>query len=100
MTLGRLMLISILVGFIAGMITMVISTVVVGIVFAVFSAGSLDPTKMVGLLVTTSVLTTILQMASYALVFPIMSAFQTLMFVDQKIRTENFAFALAQAARS
>ena len=100
MTLGRLMLISILVGFIAGMITMVISTVVVGIVFAVFSAGSLDPTNMVGLLVTTSVLTSILQMASYALVFPIMSAFQTLMFVDQKIRTENFAFALAQAARS
>ena len=100
MTLGRLMLISILVGFIAGMITMVISTVVVGIVFAVFSAGSLDPTKMVGLLMTTSVLTSILQMASYALVFPIMSAFQTLMFVDQKIRTENFAFALAQAARS
>ena len=100
MTLGRLMLISILVGFIAGMITMVISTVVVGIVFAVFSASSLDPTKMVGLLMTTSVLTSILQMASYALVFPIMSAFQTLMFVDQKIRTENFAFALAQAARS
>ena len=99
-TLGRLMLISILVGFIAGMITMVISTVVVGIVFAVFSAGSLDPTKMVGLLMTISVLTSILQMASYALVFPIMSAFQTLMFVDQKIRTENFAFALAQAARS
>ena len=99
-TLGRLMLISILVGFIAGMITMVISTVVVGIVFAVFSAGSLDPTNMVGLLMTTSVLTSILQMASYALVFPIMSAFQTLMFVDQKIRTENFAFALAQAARS
>ena len=45
------------------------------------------------------VITSALQTLVYSLVLPIMSAYQTLMYVDQKIRKENFALVLAQASQ-
>ena len=98
-TLGRVLLIGVVCGVIVNIISTLISGIVMGIGFAFLSSGSFDdPNSLWGIIVLIVVLAG-LQTLIYSLVVPIMSAYQTLMYVDQKIRKENFALVLAQASQ-
>ena len=73
--------------------------IVLGIGFAFLSSASFDDPNTVWSFAVFLVITSALQTLVYSLVLPIMSAYQTLMYVDQKIRKENFALVLAQASQ-
>ena len=67
--------------------------------FAFLSSASFDDPNTAWSFVVLLIITSALQTLVYSLVLPIMSAYQTLMYVDQKIRKENFAIVLAQASQ-
>ena len=99
MTLGRVLLIGVVCGVIVNIISTLISVIVLGIGFAFLSSASFDDPNTVWSFAVFLVITSALQTLVYSLVLPIMSAYQTLMYVDQKIRKENFALVLAQASQ-
>ena len=99
MTLGRVLLIGVVCGVIVGIISTLISGIVMGIGFAFLSSASFDDPNTAWGFAVLLVITSALQTLVYSLVLPIMSAYQTLMYVDQKIRKENFALVLAQASQ-
>ena len=99
MTLGRVLLIGVVCGVIVNIISTLISVIVLGIGFAFLSSASFDDPNAVWGFAVFLVITSALQTLVYSLVLPIMSAYQTLMYVDQKIRKENFALVLAQASQ-
>ena len=98
MTLGRVLLIGVVCGVIVNIISTLISVIVLGIGFAFLSSASFDDPNTVWSFAVFLVITSALQTLVYSLVLPIMSAYQTLMYVDQKIRKENFALVLACGA--
>ena len=99
MTLGRVLLIGVVCGVIVNIISTLISGIVMGIGFAFLSSASFDDPNTAWGFTVLLVITSALQTLVYSLVLPIMSAYQTLMYVDQKIRKENFALVLAQASQ-
>ena len=99
MTLGRVLLIGVVCGVIVNIISTLISGIVMGIGFAFLSSASFDDPNTAWGFAVLLVITSALQTLVYSLVLPIMSAYQTLMYVDQKIRKENFALVLAQASQ-
>ena len=99
MTLGRVLLIGVVCGVIINIISTLISVIVMGAGFAFLSSASFDDPNTAWSFVVLLIITSALQTLVYSLVLPIMSAYQTLMYVDQKIRKENFAIVLAQASQ-
>lgn len=96
-TLGRVILINVVVGFIAGMIVQIIGVVAVIVMFTILADPS-DPSNVWSTIILYGVISA-LQMLTYSLVVPILAAYQTLMYVDEKIRKENFAPLLAHASQ-
>ena len=96
-TLGRVILINVVVGFIAGMIVQIIGVVAVIVMFTILADPS-DPSNVWSTIILYGVISA-LQMLAYSLVVPILAAYQTLMYVDEKIRKENFAPLLAHASQ-
>ena len=94
MTLGRVILINAVVGFIAGMIVQIIGIIAAIFMFTILS----DPSTVWSTIILYGVISA-LQMLAYSLVVPILAAYQTLMYVDEKIRKENFAPLLAHASQ-
>ena len=99
MTLGRVLLIGVVCGVIINIISTLISVIVMGAGFAFLRSASFDDPNTAWSFVVLLIITSALQTLVYSLVLPIMSAYQTLMYVDQKIRKENFAIVLAQASQ-
>lgn len=97
-TLGRVILINVVVGFIAGMIVQIIGIIAAIFMFTILEASSSDPSTVWSTIVLYGVISA-LQMLAYSLVVPILAAYQTLMYVDEKIRKENFAPLLAHASQ-
>ena len=93
-TLGRVILINVVVGFIAGMIVQIIGIIAAIFMFTILS----DPSTVWSTIILYGVISA-LQMLAYSLVVPILAAYQTLMYVDEKIRKENFAPLLAHASQ-
>ena len=93
-TLGRVILINVVVGFIAGMIVQIIGVIAAIFMFTILS----DPSNVWSTIMLYGVISA-LQMLAYSLVVPILAAYQTLMYVDEKIRKENFAPLLAHASQ-
>ena len=93
-TLGRVILINVVVGFIAGMIVQIIGFIAAIFMFTILS----DPSTVWSTIILYGVISA-LQMLAYSLVVPILAAYQTLMYVDEKIRKENFAPLLAHASQ-
>ena len=93
-TLGRVILINVVVGFIAGMIVQIIGVIAAIFMFTILS----DPSNVWLTIILYGVISA-LQMLAYSLVVPILAAYQTLMYVDEKIRKENFAPLLAHASQ-
>ena len=93
-TLGRVILINVVVGFIAGMIVQIIGVIAAIFMFTILS----DPSNVWSTIILYGVISA-LQMLAYSLVVPILAAYQTLMYVDEKIRKENFAPLLAHASQ-
>ena len=96
-TLGRVILINVVVGFIAGMIVQIIGVIAVIVMFTILADPS-DPSNVWSTIILYGVISA-LQMLAYSLVVPILAAYQTLMYVDEKIRKENFAPLLAHASQ-
>ena len=96
-TLGRVILINVVVGFIAGLIVQVIGIVAVIVMFTILGDPS-SPSNVWSTIILYGVISA-LQMLAYSLVVPILAAYQTLMYVDEKIRKENFAPLLAHASQ-
>ena len=96
-TLGRVILINVVVGFIAGMIVQIIGVIAVIVMFTILADPS-DPSTVWSTIILYGVISA-LQMLAYSLVVPILAAYQTLMYVDEKIRKENFAPLLAHASQ-
>jgi len=96
-TLGRVILINVVVGFIAGMIVQIIGVVAVIVMFTILGDPS-SPSNVWSTIILYGVISA-LQMLAYSLVVPILAAYQTLMYVDEKIRKENFAPLLAHASQ-
>ena len=96
-TLGRVILINVVVGFIAGLIVQVIGIIAAIVMFTILGDPS-DPSNVWSTIILYGVISA-LQMLAYSLVVPILAAYQTLMYVDEKIRKENFAPLLAHASR-
>ena len=97
-TLGRVILINVVVGFIAGLIVQIIGIIAVIFVFTILGDPSSDPSNVWSTIMLYGVISA-LQMLAYSLVVPILAAYQTLMYVDEKIRKENFAPLLAHASQ-
>ena len=97
-TLGRVILINVVVGFIAGMIVQIIGIIAVIFMFTILGDPSSDPSTVWSTIILYGVISA-LQMLAYSLVVPILAAYQTLMYVDEKIRKENFAPLLAHASQ-
>ena len=97
-TLGRVILINVVVGFIAGMIVQIIGIIAPIFMFTILEASSSDPSTVWSTIILYGVISA-LQMLAYSLVVPILAAYQTLMYVDEKIRKENFAPLLAHASQ-
>ena len=97
-TLGRVILINVVVGFIAGMIVQIIGIIAAIFMFTILEASSSDPSTVWSTIILYGVISA-LQMLAYSLVVPILAAYQTLMYVDEKIRKENFAPLLAHASQ-
>ena len=93
-TLGRVILTNVVVGFIAGMIVQIIGIIAAIFMFTILS----DPSTVWSTIILYGVISA-LQMLAYSLVVPILAAYQTLMYVDEKIRKENFAPLLAHASQ-
>ena len=87
-TLGRFLLLNLVVGFIGGFIGFVIG-LIGGL--ASFAATS-DPSSPVG-----SAIAMFFVMLGSSLLLPFSASFETLMYTDLRIRKENFASVLAQA---
>ena len=96
-TLGRVILINVVVGFIAGMIVQIIGIIAVIVMFTILGDPS-SPGNVWSTIMLYGVISA-LQMLAYSLVVPILAAYQTLMYVDEKIRKENFAPLLAHASQ-
>lgn len=96
-TLGRVILINVVVGFIAGLIVQVIGIIAAIVMFTILGDPS-DPSNVWSTIILYGVIAA-LQMLAYSLVVPILAAYQTLMYVDEKIRKENFAPLLAHASQ-
>ena len=96
-TLGRVILINVVVGFIAGMIVQIIGIIAVIVMFTILGDPS-SPSNVWSTIILYGVISS-LQMLAYSLVVPILAAYQTLMYVDEKIRKENFAPLLAHASQ-
>lgn len=96
-TLGRVILINVVVGFIAGLIVQVIGIIAAIVMFTILGDPS-DPSNVWSTIMLYGVISA-LQMLAYSLVVPILAAYQTLMYVDEKIRKENFAPLLAHASQ-
>ena len=96
-TLGRVILINVVVGFIAGMIVQIIGIIAVIVMFTILGDPS-SPGNVWSTIILYGVISA-LQMLAYSLVVPILAAYQTLMYVDEKIRKENFAPLLAHASQ-
>ena len=96
-TLGRVILINVVVGFIAGMIVQIIGIIAVIVMFTILGDPS-SPSNVWSTIILYGVISA-LQMLAYSLVVPILAAYQTLMYVDEKIRKENFAPLLAHASQ-
>ena len=99
MTFGRLFLISFITSFIAGMINQVLGSVLSIVMFATIDPSAQNPFGSTSFIASAALLVGI-QTLSYALIVPITSAYQTLMYVDERIRRENFAIILAQASQA
>jgi len=97
-TLGRVILINVVVGFIAGLIVQIIGIIAVIFMFTILGDPSSDPSTVWSTIILYGVISA-LQMLAYSLVVPILAAYQTLMYVDEKIRKENFAPLLAHASQ-
>ena len=97
-TLGRVILINVVVGFIAGMIVQIIGIIAAIFMFTILEASSSDPSTVWSTIILYGVISA-LQMLAYSLVVPILAAYQTLIYVDEKIRKENFAPLLAHASQ-
>ena len=97
-TLGRVILINVVVGFIAGMIVQIIGIIAAIFMFTILEASSSDPSTVWSTIILYGVISA-LQMLAYSLVVPILAAYQTLMYVDEKIRKENFVPLLAHASQ-
>lgn len=87
-TLGRFMLVNIVVGFIGGFMGFVIGLIGTVITLAVTN----DPSSPIGLAISMFFV-----MLGSGLLLPFTAAFETLMYTDLRIRKENFAAVLAQA---
>ena len=96
-TLGRVILINVVIGFIAGMIVQIIGIIAVIVMFTILGDPS-SPSNVWSTIILYGVISA-LQMLAYSLVVPILAAYQTLMYVDEKIRKENFAPLLAHASQ-
>ena len=96
-TLGRVILINVVVGFVAGLIVQVIGIIAAIVMFTILGDPS-DPSNVWSTIILYGVISA-LQMLAYSLVVPILAAYQTLMYVDEKIRKENFAPLLAHASQ-
>ena len=96
-TLGRVILINVVVGFIVGLIVQVIGIIAAIVMFTILGDPS-DPSNVWSTIMLYGVISA-LQMLAYSLVVPILAAYQTLMYVDEKIRKENFAPLLAHASQ-
>ena len=97
-TLGRVILLNVVVGFIAGLIVQIIGIIAVIFMFTILGDPSSDPSTVWSTIILYGVISA-LQMLAYSLVVPILAAYQTLMYVDEKIRKENFAPLLAHASQ-
>ena len=93
-----MILINVVVGFIAGLIVQIIGIIAVIFMFTILGDPSSDPSNVWSTIMLYGVISA-LQMLAYSLVVPILAAYQTLMYVDEKIRKENFAPLLAHASQ-
>lgn len=87
-TLGRFLLLNIIVGFIGGFVGFVIGLIGSLVTMAVTS----DPLSPIGLAISMFFV-----MLGSGLLLPFSASFETLMYTDLRIRKENFAAVLAQA---
>ena len=88
-TLGRFLLLNLVVGFIGGFIGFVIGLIGGLVSFAATS----DPSSPIG-----SAIAMFFVMLGSSLLLPFSASFETLMYTDLRIRKENFAAVLAQAS--
>ena len=88
-TLGRFLLMNLLIGFIGGFIGFVIGLIGGLVTFAATS----DPSSPIGLAISMFFV-----MLGSGLLLPFSASFETLMYTDLRIRKENFAAVLAQAS--
>ena len=87
-TLGRFLLMNLVIGFIGGFIGFII-----GLIGGLFTlAVTNDPSSPIGLAISMFFV-----MLGSGLLLPFSAAFETLMYTDLRIRKENFAAVLAQA---
>ena len=87
-TLGRYLLLNIIIGFIGGFVGFVIGLIGGLVTLAVTS----DPSSPIGLAISMFFV-----MLGSGLLLPFSAAFETLIYTDLRIRKENFAAVLAQA---
>ncbi len=87
-TLGRYLLLNLIIGFIGGFVGFVIGLIGGLVTLAVTS----DPSSPIGLAISMFFV-----MLGSGLLLPFSAAFETLMYTDLRIRKENFAAVLAQA---
>ena len=87
-TLGRYLLLNLVIGFIGGFVGFVIGLIGGLVTLAVTS----DPTSPIGLAISMFFV-----MLGSGLLLPFSASFETLMYTDLRIRKENFAAVLAQA---
>lgn len=87
-TLGRFLLMNLLIGFIGGFLGFVIG-LIGGLVTVVVTS---NPTSPIGLAISMFFV-----MLGSGLLLPFSAAFETLIYTDLRIRKENFAAVLAQA---
>ena len=99
-TVGKLMLIGLLCSMIINIISLLIGTIVSVIAFAFLSSSAVSSADGTATILVFLAITVGLQTIVYSLVVPIMCAYQTLMYVDEKIRRENFAVVLARASEA
>jgi len=88
-TLGRFLLMNLVIGFIGGFIGFVIGLIGGLVSFAATS----DPSSPIGLAISMFFV-----MLGSGLLLPFSASFETLMYTDLRIRKENFAAVLAQAS--
>lgn len=87
-TLGRYLLLNLIIGFIGGFVGFVIGLIGGLVTLAVTS----DPSSPIGLAISMFFV-----MLASGLLLPFSASFETLMYTDLRIRKENFAAVLAQA---